>query len=81
MTDSGGIQEESISIGKPVLILRENTERLEGIFAGSAIITGTSPNKIYYYASLLLKNRNIYDQMAKPHNVYGSGNSSIIIVK
>jgi UDP-N-acetylglucosamine 2-epimerase (non-hydrolysing) len=81
MTDSGGIQEESISIGKPVLILRENTERPEGIFAGSAIITGTSPNKIYYYASLLLKNRNIYDQMAKPHNVYGSGNSSIIIVK
>ena len=80
MTDSGGIQEESISIGKPVLILRENTERPEGIFAGSAIITGTSPNKIYYYASLLLKNRNIYDQMAKPHNVYGSGNSSIIIV-
>ena len=80
MTDSGGIQEESISIGKPVLILRENTERPEGIFAGSAIITGTSPNKIYYYASLLLKNRNLYDQMAKPHNVYGSGNSSIIIV-
>ena len=80
MTDSGGIQEESISIGKPVLILRENTERPEGIFAGSAIITGTSPKKIYYYASLLLKNRNLYDQMAKPHNVYGSGNSSIIIV-
>ena len=80
MTDSGGIQEESISIGKPVLVLRENTERPEGILAGSSILTGTSPHKIYYYASLLLHNRAIYDQMAKPHNVYGSGNSSKIIV-
>ena len=80
MTDSGGIQEESISIGKPVLVLRENTERPEGIFAGSAILTGTSPNKIYYYASLLLQNMTLYIQMAKPHNVYGSGNSSKIIV-
>jgi UDP-N-acetylglucosamine 2-epimerase (non-hydrolysing) len=80
MTDSGGIQEESISIGKPVLILRENTERPEGILAGSAILTGTSSNNIYYYASLLLKNKTLYDRMAKPHNVYGSGNSSKIIV-
>ena len=80
MTDSGGIQEESISIGKPVLILRENTERPEGILVGSAILTGTSSRKIYYYASLLLKDNILYDQMAKPHNVYGSGNSSKIIV-
>ena len=80
MTDSGGIQEESISIGKPVLILRENTERLEGILGGSAILTGTSPHKIYYYSSLLLKNSEIYAKMAKPHNIYGSGNSSVIIV-
>lgn len=74
MTDSGGIQEESISIGKPVLVLRENTERPEGILAGSSILTGTSPHKIYYYASLLLHNKALYNQMAKPHNVYGSGN-------
>ena len=80
MTDSGGIQEESISIGKPVLILRENTERPEGILGGSAILTGTSPHKIYYYSSLLLKNSVIYAKMAKPHNIYGSGNSSMIIV-
>ena len=80
MTDSGGIQEESISIGKPVLILRENTERPEGILTGSAILTGTSPNNIYYYASLLLHNKTLYDQMARPNNVYGSGNSSQIIV-
>ena len=81
MTDSGGIQEESISIGKPVLILRENTERPEGILEGSAILTGTSSHEIYYYASLLLQNRVLYAQMAKPHNVYGYGNSSMIIVK
>ena len=80
MTDSGGIQEESISIGKPVLILRENTERPEGILGGSAILTGTSPHKIYYYSSLLLKNRVIYAKMAKPHNIYGYGNSSVIII-
>ena len=48
MTDSGGIQEESISIGKPVLILRENTERPEGILSGSAILTGTSSHEIYF---------------------------------
>ena len=80
MTDSGGIQEESISIGKPVLILRENTERPEGILAGSSILVGTSPHKIYYHASLLLQNRELYNQMSKPQNVYGSGNSSTIIV-
>ena len=80
MTDSGGIQEESISIGKPVLILRENTERPEGILAGSSILVGTSPHKIYYHASLLLQNRELYNQMSKPQNVYGSGNSSHIIV-
>ena len=80
MTDSGGIQEESISIGKPVLILRTNTERIEGVKFGSAILTGTSSNKIYYYSSLLLKNKTLYNEMSKKHyNVYGSGNSSIII--
>ena len=81
MTDSGGIQEESISIGKPVLILRENTERIEGVKIGSALLTGTSFEKIYYYASLLLKNETIYNNMSKSYNnVYGSGNSSKIIV-
>ena len=80
MTDSGGIQEEGISIGKPVLILRDNTERPEGILTGSAILTGTSTNKIFNYASLLIQNKTLYAQMAKPHNIYGSGNSSEIIV-
>lgn len=80
MTDSGGIQEEGVSIGKPILILREKTERPEAVISGSAIIVGTNPEKIYYFASLLLKNETLYSQMAQPHNVYGYGNSSKIIV-
>ena len=79
MTDSGGIQEEGISIGKPILILRENTERPEAVKTGSAILVGTSCKKIFYYASLLLNNETLYHIMAQPHTVYGSGNSSIII--
>jgi hypothetical protein len=80
MTDSGGIQEEAISIGRPVLILRENTEREEGIKIGSAVLTGTNPDKIVYYASMLLNNNTLYNRMALSHNVYGYGNSSKIIV-
>ena len=59
MTDSGGIQEEGVSIGKPVLILRENTERPEAVKSGSAILLGTSFNKIYNFASSLLKNKKL----------------------
>lgn len=79
MTDSGGIQEEGVTIGKPVLILRENTERPEAVKAGSAIIVGTSKQNIVHFSSLLLKNKSLYHKMARSHNVYGSGNSSIII--
>ena len=81
MTDSGGIQEEGVSIGKPVLILRENTERPEAIKSGSAILTGTSFNKIYDFASSLLKNKELYYKMAKRQNIYGKGNTSIIITQ
>lgn len=79
MTDSGGIQEEGVSIGKPVIILRENTERPEAVKSGSAVLTGTSFNKIYYFASLLMKNKDLYYKMAKAQYIYGKGNSSIII--
>ena len=79
MTDSGGIQEEGISIGKPVLILRNNTERPEGVISGSAILTGISIKKIYHYASLLIINKKFYNKIAQPHNIYGFGNSSKII--
>ena len=81
MTDSGGIQEEGVSIGKPVLILRENTERPEAVKSGSAMLIGTSFNKIYYFASSLLKNKELYNKMAKPQYIYGKGNSRIIITQ
>jgi len=79
MTDSGGIQEEGVSIGKPVLILRDNTERPEAVKSGNAVLLGNSFNKIYYFASTLLKNKKMYYKMAKAQYIYGKGNSSIII--
>ena len=79
MTDSEGIQEEGVSIGKPVLILSNNTERPEAVKSGSAALIGTSFNNIYYFASSLLKNKYLYYKMAKPKFIYGKGNSSIII--
>ena len=79
MSDSGGIQEEAVSIGKPLLILRENTERPEAVKSGSSILTGISYNNIYYYADKLLKNKYLYHKMSKPRNIYGEGNSSLII--
>ena len=81
MTDSGGIQEEGVSIGKPVLILRENTERPEAVKSGSAALIGTSFNKIYDFASSLLKNKELYYKMAKRQYIYGKGNTRIIIAK
>ena len=79
MSDSGGIQEEAVSIGKPIIILRENTERPEAVKSGSAFLAGTSFNSIYFYAELLLKKKDIYNKMAKSKNIYGKGNSRIII--
>ena len=81
MSDSGGIQEEAVSIGKPLLILRENTERPEAVKSGSAFLVGTSFNKIYHYSSLLLTNNYLYENISKSQNIYGYGNSSIIISK
>ena len=79
MTDSGGIQEEAASIGKPLLILRKNTERPEVVNSGCAFLTGDSLNKIFYYTSLFLKNEEIYKKSSKCHNIYGKGNSRFII--
>lgn len=76
ITDSGGIQEEAPSLGKPVLILRDVTEREEAIEAGSAKLIGTEENNIYKEASLLLSNEKIYNLMAKPTNAFGDGRSS-----
>ena len=81
MSDSGGIQEEAVSIGKPLLILRDNTERPEGVQSGCAFLTGLAIERIYYYASSLLINRKLYKNMSMCHNTYGNGNSRIIISK
>lgn len=80
MTDSGGIQEEAPSLGKPVLVLRDTTERPEGVAAGTLKLTGTNEEQIYYDTKELLTNKDIYNRMRKSSNPYGDGNSSKYIV-
>ena len=79
MTDSGGIQEEAVSIGKPILILRDNTERPEAVTSGCGFLVGISYNKIYKTASSLLQNKDLYQKISQPQFIYGNGNSSQII--
>ena len=79
MTDSGGIQEEAVIISKPILILRENTERPEAVKKGCAFLTGTSFNTIYQYASSLLTKNELYQNISKCKFLYGRGNSRVII--
>lgn len=74
MTDSGGIQEEAPSLGKPTLILRDTTERPEAIEAGTAKLVGTSSAKIYKYMKLL--EGELYQKMSKANNPYGDGETS-----
>jgi len=73
LTDSGGIQEEAPALGKPVLVLRENTERPEAVAAGVARLVGTDPVRIVREACQLLDDRAHYQQMARPLNLYGDG--------
>ena len=76
LTDSGGIQEEAPSLGKPVLVMRDTTERPEGIEAGTLKLTGTSEEKIYAEFTRLLTDRAEYERMARAHNPYGDGTAS-----
>lgn len=76
MTDSGGIQEEAPSLGKPVLVLRDTTERPEGIEAGTLKLAGTDEETIYKLTKELLTNKNIYNKMSKSSNPYGDGKAS-----
>jgi UDP-N-acetylglucosamine 2-epimerase (non-hydrolysing) len=76
LTDSGGIQEEAPSLGKPVLVMREVTERTEGIEAGTAKLIGVGRNKIVSEVEKLLNNGMEYDKMSKAVNPYGDGKSS-----
>ena len=80
MSDSGGIQEEAPSLGKPVLVLRDTTERPEGIKAGTLKLTGTSFEKIYKETKTLLVDKKAYDKMSKASNPYGDGHASERIV-
>jgi UDP-N-acetylglucosamine 2-epimerase (non-hydrolysing) len=76
LTDSGGIQEEAPSLGKPVLVLRETTERPEAVEAGTAKLIGTQPNQIATAASELLSNVEAYEKMANAINPFGDGKAS-----
>lgn len=76
LTDSGGIQEEAPSLGKPVLVMRDTTERPEAIAAGTVRLVGTKAETIVREASLLLDSQAAYDAMAFAHNPYGDGKAS-----
>lgn len=80
MTDSGGIQEEAPSLGKPVLVLRDTTERPEGVDAGTLKLVGTDQEKIYETAKALLTDHELYEEMSHASNPYGDGHSSERIV-
>jgi UDP-N-acetylglucosamine 2-epimerase (non-hydrolysing) len=76
LTDSGGIQEEAPSLGKPVLVLRDTTERPEAIEAGTARLVGTNPEDIVNEAEWLLNDREHYEAMSRAANPYGDGRAS-----
>jgi UDP-N-acetylglucosamine 2-epimerase (non-hydrolysing) len=76
LTDSGGVQEEAPSLGVPVLVLRDTTERPEGIEAGTLKLAGTEEETIYSMAKELLTNPTEYNKMAKAANPYGDGEAS-----
>ena len=80
MSDSGGVQEEAPSLGKPVLVLRDTTERPEGIEAGTLKLVGTDERNIYEEASKLLYSQEEYEKMSKAANPYGDGHASERIV-
>ena len=73
LTDSGGIQEEAPALGKPVLVMRENTERPEAVAAGTVRLVGTEVESICAEVELLLNNPDAYQAMSRAHNPYGDG--------
>ena len=80
MTDSGGLQEEAPHLGKPVLVLRDVTERPEAVEAGTVKLVGTNKNAIITEANILIRNSNAYEKMSRAINPYGDGNASKRIV-
>lgn len=81
ITDSGGVQEEAPSLGKPVLVMRETTERPEAVEAGTVILVGTDENKIVNETMELLNNKDKFEKMSKLHNPYGDGKACERIVE
>lgn len=81
LTDSGGVQEEAPALGKPVLVMRETTERPEGVEAGTARLVGTDSARIVSEVTRLLDDEAAYAEMAKAHNPYGDGKTSERIVE
>ena len=81
LTDSGGIQEEAPSLGKPVLVMRDTTERPEAVGAGTVKLVGSAQNNIIKEVQKLLNDSSEYQRMSKAHNPYGDGNASKNILK
>jgi len=81
ITDSGGVQEEAPSLGKPVLVMRDTTERPEAVEAGTVKLVGTNKETIIKEAQKLLDDKNEYEKMSKAHNPYGDGKACEKIVK
>ncbi len=81
ITDSGGVQEEAPSLGKPVLVMRDTTERPEAVEAGTVLLVGTDTQKIVSETKSLLENKDNYDSMSRLHNPYGNGTACSQIVE
>lgn len=81
LSDSGGVQEEAPALGKPVLVMRETTERPEGVAAGTAKLVGTDSDRIVSEISTLLDDKAAYQAMARAHNPFGDGHASARIAK
>ncbi|MDD5382845.1 MAG: UDP-N-acetylglucosamine 2-epimerase (non-hydrolyzing) [Candidatus Margulisbacteria bacterium] len=81
LTDSGGVQEEAPSLGKPVLVLREKTERPEAVVAGTVKIVGTDEELIFNEANKLIEDKNAYEKMSRAVNPYGDGKAAARIVQ
>jgi UDP-N-acetylglucosamine 2-epimerase (non-hydrolysing) len=79
LTDSGGIQEEAPSLGKPVMVMRDTTERPEALAAGTVVLVGTDRLNIVNSTFSLLNNSQLYEKMSSIHNPYGNGNASSMI--
>ena len=81
ITDSGGDQEEAPSLGKPVLVMRDTTERPEAVDAGTVILVGTDTDKIVAETTKLLNNSELYNKMSALHNPYGDGKACERIIE